>query len=447
MSRRFAVVGGGIAGLAAAWELRRRDPDAEVTVLEATGRLGGKLRTSAFAGRMVDEGADAFLARVPEGYDLCVELGLADALVAPTSGRAYVAGGDDLHALPAGLVLGVPTDAAAVRATGWLGEDAADRVAAEPAQPLAPLGDDDAMSVGELVRRRLGDEVLDRLVDPLIGGINAGDTDRLSLRAAAPQLADAVATGTGLVAGLRDRPPPDAGPVFWAHPGGMAAVVDELVSHLRADGVDLRSLVPVTDLTALLAGAGRDGVVVATPAPAAARLVGGEAAEVLAALRHASVALVSLALRPGEVTHPLDAGGLLVPRVEGRVLTACSFASTKWAHLAPAAGDDTVVLRASAGRFGAAAALDLDDDDLVAAVLADLDDLLGLAGDPTEVRVNRWVDGFPQYEPGHLARLAAVEADLAARLPLVRLAGAAHRGIGIPACIRQGRAAAAALTR
>jgi len=446
VSRRFAVVGGGIAGLAAAWELRRRDPDAEVTVLEATGRLGGKLRTSSFAGRMVDEGADAFLARVPEGHELCAELGLADALVAPTSGRAYVAGGTELHALPAGLVLGVPTDADAVRAAGWLGNDAADRVAAEPTQALAPLGDADDTSVGELVRRRLGDEVLERLVDPLIGGINAGHSDHLSLRAAAPQLAEAVATGAGLVAGLRDRPPPDAGPVFWAHPGGMAAVVDELVSRLRTAEVDLRTLAPVTDLAALLAGAGRNGVVVATPAPVAARLVGGRAAEVLGAIRHASVALVRLAFRPGDVAHPLDASGLLVPRIEGRALTACSFASTKWAHLAPAPAAATVVLRASVGRFGAAAALDLDDGRLVAAVLADLDDLLGLAGDPTETQVSRWVDGFPQYEPGHLARVAAAEADLATRLPLVRLAGAAHRGIGIPACIRQGRAAAAALT-
>lgn len=444
MTERFSVVGGGIAGLAAAWELVRRRPGADVAVFEP-GRLGGKLRTSPFAGRMVDEGADAFLARVPEGRDLCVELGLDAGLVSPATGNVYVASGDRLHRLPEGLVLGVPVDAAQLRGSPLVGPDAADRVAAEPDVPGRPLGPDDDPSVGELVRARLGDDVLEHLVDPLIGGINAGDTDRLSLRAAAPQLAAAAERSGSLLEGLRSSPPsgPPGSPVFWALPGGMASLVEALLAALRAADVSFVAEA-VDDLRSLAA----DGVVVATPAPAAASLLGAAGAEgaagTLAGIEHSSPVLVTLALPAEGVREPLDASGLLVPRTEGRLLTACSFATTKWAHLGEA-DPSTVVLRASAGRTGDDRAIGMDDDALVAGLLADLDELLGLDAAPSEVRISRWSDGFPQYAPGHLARTAAAEADLAARLPRVRLAGASLYGIGIPACIRSARAAAASL--
>ena len=444
MTERFAVVGGGIAGLAAAWELAARRPGAEITVFEP-GALGGKLRTSPFAGRMVDEGADAFLARVPEGRDLCAELGLDAGLVSPATGGVYVAAGPQLHRLPEGLVLGVPVDGAQLEGSPLVGPDAAARVAAEPDRPGQPLGPDDDPSVGELIRARMGDDVLEHLVDPLIGGINAGDTDRLSLRAAAPQLAAAAERSGSLVEGLRSAPPtgPPGAPVFWALPGGMTALVDALVAALHDAGVAFVGEA-VDDVRSL----GTDGVVVATPAPAAASLVGAagaaDAAGILAGIEHSSPVLLTLALPAASVRHALDASGLLVPRTEGRLLTACSFASTKWAHLGDA-DPSTVVLRASAGRTGDDRAIGLDDDALLAGLLADLDDLLGLDGDPVEVRISRWRHGFPQYAPGHLGRIAAVEADLAANLPRVRVAGASLHGIGIPACIRSGRAAAASL--
>jgi oxygen-dependent protoporphyrinogen oxidase len=435
----YAVVGGGITGLAAAWELRQRAPDADITVFEP-GVLGGKLRTSEFAGRRLDEGADAFLARVPEGRQLCEELGLADGLVTPATGRAYVAAGRQLHALPTGLVLGVPTDPAALAGSPLVGPDAADRVAAEPGLGGAPLGEHDDPSIGSLIRARFGDDVLERLVDPLLGGINAGDTDQLSLRAAAPQLAAAAERSGSLVEGLRAAPPaadPTA-PVFWALPGGMATLVDALLEALAAAGVTFRREV-VDDLGDL----DDEGVVLATPAAPTARLAAragaSRAAAILGAIRHASPVMVSLAFRADDVRHPLDGSGLLVPKPEHRMLTACSFASTKWAHLAR---PDSVVLRASSGRHGDDRAIAMDDDVLVASLLGDLHELIGLGGDPIQVRVNRWRDGFPQYEPGHLDRVAVVEADLAEARPGVALAGAAHRGLGIPACIRQGRAAA-----
>ena len=437
----FAVAGGGIAGLAAAWELCRLAPDAEITVFEP-GHRGGKLRTSAFAGRQVDEGADTFLARVPEGYDLCAELGLAPSLVSPAMSTAYVAVGSTLHRLPDGLVLGVPTEPSSLEGSPLVGADAAQRVAAEPSMPGEALRTGDDPSVGSLIRRRFGDDVLERLVDPLIGGINAGDSDRLSLRAAAPQLAAAAERSASLVEGLRSAPVtfPQGTPVFWALPGGMQSLVDTFMARLTGAGVRFMSHA-VDDVK----GLGADGVVLATPAAATAALLAGagasEAAAILGGIAHSSPVLVSLAFATGDIRHPLDASGVLVPRLEQRVLTACSFATSKWAHLG-ATDPSSVVLRASAGRFGDDRAIGMDDDALLATLLDDLDALLGLDGDPIEVRISRWRDGFPQYEPGHLDRVAAIEADVAARLPGVALAGAAYHGIGIPACIRQGRAAA-----
>lgn len=440
----YTVAGGGITGLAAAWELRRLAPDAEITVFEP-GQLGGKLRTSTFAGRALDEGADAFLARVPEGRELCEELGLADELVCPATGVAYVSRGRHLHRLPAGLVLGVPTDPAALEGSPLVDADAPQRVAAERIRPGIALRPGEDASIGELIRSRFGDDVLEHLVDPLLGGINAGDSDRLSLRAAAPQLAEAAERSASLVEGLLAGPPPadPEAPVFWALPSGMATLVDRLVAALAAAGV-----VFVSDaLEDLQAG---DGVVLATPAAATAHLVGragaSRAASMLHEIPHASPVLLALAFRRQDVRDPLIGSGFLVPKVEQRIVTACSFASSKWAHLADPDGE-LVVLRASAGRHGDDRAIGLDDDVLLAAVLHDLDELLGLDGDPVEVRLTRWRHGFPQYEPGHLDRVAAIEADLAEHLPGVVVAGAAYRGIGIPACIRQGRAAARQLTR
>ena len=222
--------------------------------------------------------------------------------------------------------------------------------------------------------------------------------------------------------------------MFWALPGGMEALVVALTpERVVPEAVDE------------LGGLGADGVVVATPAPEMAALVEGDAGEALRSIGHSSPVLVTFAFSRDAVRHPLDASGFLVPRVEGRFMTACSFATTKWAHLG-AADPSTVVLRASAGRYGDDRAIGADDDAVVASLLADLDDLVGLDADPFEVRISRWRDGFPQYEPGHLDRVAAVEADVRARFGgRVAVAGAALHGIGIPACIRSGREAARAI--
>ena len=427
MTARVTVVGGGIAGLAAAWEAVQRG--AEVTVLEAGPRLGGKIETGSVGGVPVEHGPDAFLARVPWAVDLCRELDLD--LVAPAVGRALVWSGGRLRPIPEGMLLGVPTGVMDVARSGLLSPRGMARAALDFVLPRTAVDGD--VSVGDLVSRRLGREVLDRLVDPLIGGINAGRADRLSAAAVAPQVVAAAKAHRSIVVGARRTRTVSDGPVFLTVAAGLGVLVDTLVGRLRAAGADVRTDAPVSSLDDL------DGpVVLAVPAPAAAALVGGEAGELLAGIEHASVALTTMAY-PADAVPSFDASGFLVPRRAGRLTTACSFGTVKWPHWAP---PGQVVLRVSAGRAGDTRALRLTDDQLARRLHAELVELAGVRSEPTTAHVRRWVDGFPQYRVGHLDRVARIEQALPAH---VAVAGAAYRGLGIPACIKQGRDAAARL--
>jgi oxygen-dependent protoporphyrinogen oxidase len=447
----LAVIGGGITGLAAAYELTRRPDPPDVTLFEAGPSLGGKIRTSPFAGLpAVDEGADAFLTRVPWGVELTSELGLDD-LVAPASQRAYIWWERQMHAIPEGFVLGVPTGLTKLARSGLLGLGGTLRAALEP---FVPRGRVDEDNLGALVRHRFGAPVLERLVDPLIGSVNAGDADELSLAATAPAVAEAAARSRSLVVGLRRRPAPASGPVFLAPRAGMGALVDALTHHLasRLDRVDIRQGEPVTTIEPdgrrwRVNGVAVDAALLALPAFAAAELLrdlAPETARGLAGITYASVVMVTLAFPASAPGRPLDGTGHLVPKPVQRHVTAASWASTKWAHWQP---PGQVVLRASLGRHGDEHAIGLDDDAVVAATLADLGDQLGIRDAPTEVRLSRWPRSFPQYAPGHLDRIAAIERALAREAPGLAVAGAAARGLGVPACIRQGREWAVATMR
>ena len=451
----LVVVGGGITGLAAAWEARDR---ARVTVLEASPLLGGRIRAGTVGDAVVEDGPDMFLARVPWATDLCREVGLGDDLVAPATSSAWVWSHGALRRLPERLALGVPTDLVALARSGILSPSGLARAAVDLVRPRTPPRGDE--SVAGVIGRRFGREVVDRLVAPLLGGINAGDVDHLSLEAAAPQLAEAARKHRSLFLGLRagrrggGEGAAGAGPVFHSVRGGLQRLVEGLERGLRDHGVNLRTATPVTKVTtsspdgrpAAVTADGTvhqaDAVVLASPAPPAATLladVAPAAAAEIDQIRHASVAVVLLALARDHVAHPLDGSGLLVPQVEGRTVTACTFWSSKWPGTAPAS---QAILRVSVGRLGDDRAETLDDVDLTAAVVDDLADVLGVTGRPLDVRIVRWPRSFPQYEPGHLARVDRIDALLAAAAPGVAVAGAPYRGVGIPACVRQGRDAA-----
>lgn len=443
--KRVVVIGAGVTGLAAAYRLKDH---ADVTVLEASDRIGGKALGTEFAGRpIVDAGADMFLSRVPWALDLCAELGIDGDLVSPATSKAYVWWNDRLHDIPSGLMLGVPTGISGLARSGLLSTRGKVRAAVEPLLPRR----DSADCVGQLIRSRFGNEVAERLVDPLLGGINAGDCDRLSLAASAPQIAAATSARSLLLALRRQQPKTPTGPAFFAPRGGIAtipvALADRLtdvrlstpVLALERDGAQIRVVFADGQITA-------DHVILTVPAFAAAPLlkpIAPESEQVLATIPFASVAMVTLDVRRTDLTCPLDGAGVLVPKPVQRELTAVSFASIKWPHLAR---DGSVLLRASLGRIGNDAVVAQTDDELLATTLAELERVIGYRGSPDAVRIVRWERSFPQYTPGHLTRVAEIRRSLATAAPGVTVAGASFDGIGIPACVRQGNEAARAIT-
>jgi oxygen-dependent protoporphyrinogen oxidase len=443
--RRLVVVGGGITGLAAAFEWRRRRPDDEIVVLEAADRLGGKLHRVELAGHWYDSGPEAMLARVPEAVRLVEALGLGDRLVAPATTQASVVLPDGRHPLPAGTVLGVP--AAADGLEGLLSPGGVARVRAET--DLPPLRVDRDVSVGGLLRERLGDEVVDRLVEPLLGGVYAGRSDELSLRATMPALAGQLASAGSVLAaaaaardaGARSRGDAD-GPVFATVADGIGSLPEALVTAAAA-GVRLRT--PAHALRRTAAGfelsvgpaaapevLTADAVLVTAPAPKAARLLAEAvpgAVEPLRGIPYASMAVVAMAFPAQDA----DAGsGLLVPPVAGRLVKGVTVSSAKWPHLA----GGPLLVRSSVGRFRDESELQRSDEDLTAAVVADVAELLGLARpEPLETRLVRWGGGLPQYLVGHPGRVAAIRAAVG-EVPGLAIAGAAFEGVGVPACIR-----------
>lgn len=443
---RVVVVGGGITGLACAWYLRDR---ADVTVLEAGDRPGGKIATDERWGVPVETGPDVLLARVPWATDLCREVGLGDDLVAPATTRAFVWSGGRLRPLPAGLVLGVPTDLWAVLRSGLLSPAGLLRASLDLVLPRGRARGADP-SVADVVGSRFGPEILARLVEPLLGGIHAGRADRLSLRAVAPEVAAAADRHRSLLLGLRRRPAPvSTGPVFQSVRGGLGRLVGRLSAEL---GPAVRTGTGATSLHARPEGgvtvaAGEetieaDAAVCALPAFAAAPLLAAAspaAGAELAAVRFAPAVTVCLAYEPGAVGHPLDGSGFLVPRGDGRLVTACTFLSSKWPDLARRG---RVLLRAFCGWADDDRALHLDDGELVHAVHGELAQALSLRAGPVDHIVTRWPRALAQYEPGHLARIERVRAALSADLPRVVVAGASYGGSGIAACVRQAKEAA-----
>ena len=465
--RRVVVVGGGISGLAAAWALtgasEHRSDAPAVVLLEASSSLGGPLRSDPLAGRTVDMGPDGFLGRRPEAIELCRDVGLDDALVPIGARGASVWARGRLRALPEGHAMGIPTRFWPTARSGVLGVRGLVGLARDAVLPRpdvrGPIGD---RSVGPLVARKLGHQVVDVLVDPLIGGIHAGSVDDMSAAATFPPLLAAAQRRGGLMRALRAEvppPDPDGPPLFWSLEGGMASLVDALGSSLRQRGVDVRLSAPAGRLERTGDGwnvssvgqtVGADAVVLATPAPATATLLhphDDEAAGLLQTIDYASVVLATFCARADDVPTPLHGTGFLVPRRsphKGRdpwAVTACTFLDRKWPHLAR---DGEVLLRASLGRIDDDRPGEWDDEEVAGRAWTELGALMGLTGQPVAATVVRHAAGLPQYRVHHLLRIAGIEAAVA-RLGGVAVAGAAYHGVGIPACIASGRAAARAL--
>ncbi len=470
------IVGGGISGLAAAFSLR--DEAVRVTVLEGSPRLGGKLSVSEIGGLAVDEGAEALLVTRPEGTALIAEAGLAGQRAAPgpTSSAIWTLGA--LRPLPRRQFMGVPSDMAELARSGVLSDQGVARAGEDlDLPPTARAGD---VPVAEYVAARQGAEVVDRLVDPLLGGVYAGRSAELSFDATLPALAAASRRHRSLAGAARSLLPPPAPPsaspaqapasgtraggsVFTTLAGGLGVLPAYLA---KASGAEVRT----SAMVRALARAGRcwrltvgssaapeqvdaDAVILAIPARPAGRLladVPGVSAAVTAfgQISYASMAIVTLAYPrtafPGPGLAALGWSGYLVPAVDGRPVKAVTFSTVKWPHLAvpaPAGTGPLEVVRCSVGRIGEEALLQRADEELAALAAAELTEATGVRGAPVATRATRWGGALPQYTVGHLDRVATIRATVAAQ-PGLAVCGAAYDGVGIPACVATARAAA-----
>jgi oxygen-dependent protoporphyrinogen oxidase len=410
--------------------------------------VGGKLRTEEFAGSRVESGADSFLTRDPGILELCDELGLTDELVAPAVFKGAIWDGRRAYE-PVPGVMGIPTGAASVLRAKALSPAGKARALADLVLPGPLTGPD--VSVAEFLTKRFGQEVLDRSVDPILGGTRAGAADDMSLAAALPQVDRAARANRSVMKGLAVEATPalPGRPLFLTPRGGMTWLPEVLAASVPQldlqKGVEVLGIRREGDGYSVVTGSGQhraDGVVVTVPSPAAARLleeVAPSAAAHLAQIQHASVAVVALSFEADALQLPTGTSGFLVPSSAGRTLAAATWWSAKWPHTRGAA--EEVVVRCFVGRAGRHPALALSDEKLAAAAAADLSRFLGSSASPSGFKITRWEDSMPQYRVGHLDLVGKVEAALAQRPGLV-VAGADLRGSGIPDCVRQGSEAA-----
>jgi oxygen-dependent protoporphyrinogen oxidase len=471
------IVGGGIAGLATAYELHRRG--VPFILLESAARPGGVILSEQVDGFTIDAGPDSLLVQKPDAIRLCEELGIASRLIATSPPRqAFIQRGGRLHPLPAASVLSIPTRIGPFIRTSLFSWPGKLRMGAELFIP--PRHDQGDESIGDFMRRRFGAEAAEYLAEPLLAGIHAGDVDRLSIRALFPRFTDAErkygslirafraqsrspaptrpegsdvnasASGGGAPRGLEDEGP------FRSLPGGLSELVRALVGALPRSSICLntpaervlldpaappdgsRFRVETGSREALRAQA----VVLATPAFVTAKLTRHSNAD-LAALcdevPYASTATIALAFPRTAVGHPLNGSGFVVPRAEPTGILAASWLSSKWPHRAPA---ERVLLRAFAGGARDPKGLERTDDELVALTMHALGPLLDIRGEPLLTRVYRWERANAQHEIGHLARLERIERTLAGQAGLF-VTGSGFRGVGIPDCVADGRATGA----
>ena len=443
---KVVVIGGGIAGLAAARRLEALLEHVEVILVERTHRLGGKLLSEEVDGFLIEGAADSFLSRKARGIGLCEEIALDDELIGrrPEHARSFVRIGRELHVLPEGLTGLIPTNLEALEDSSLLSKEGRERLAAEVDVPPAPSGADE--SIASFISRRFGRETYERIIEPLMAGIYGGDGEQLSLGATFPQLRSLELEHGSVLRGLAEQAPAESRhPPFVSLRSGMQTLADRLAATLEHTAVHACRPTAIRGLPGgFVIDCGdtvqADGVVIAAPAHSASDLLAeldSELADLLDDIPYADSAIVTLGYRLGDVPHPLDGYGYVVPASEGSDVLACTWSSSKWEGRAP---EGSALLRVYLRRIPRGS-----DDLLVEVARAELG-LLGIVAEPVVARVHRWPRGIPQYVLGHPDRLERIEAALSEH-PGLALAGAAYRGVGIPDCIRSGEEAAESVVR
>ena len=462
-SSKVVIIGGGLSGLTAAFYIRKfykeKGLRPEITVLEKAKNFGGKIESLHREGFVIEKGPDSFLARKTAMIDLAKELELDHELVEqnPKSKKAYIVSRNKLHPMPSGLVLGIPTEMKPFITTGLISSRAKLRALLDFVIPARKKAGDE--SLGHFLERRLGTEVLENVAEPLLAGIYAGETRHLSLQATFPQFAEVERAHGSLIRGMMTGKKPTethtgtTRSAFLTFRQGLQSLIHGLVSELSND-VGLRTESEVSALHKLASGGYEvelstgerllaDEVIVTSPAFVAANLLEQHVdTSALTAVNYVSVANVVLAFDKSEFSTTFEGSGFLVPRKEGRNITACTWTSTKWLHTSP---DDKVLLRSYIGRSGEEDNVFLPDEELLKLVLRDLKELMGLTAQPLFSEITRLPKSMPQYPVGHLDNIISFEAELKQKLPGVYAVGTAFRGVGMPDAIKQARDLAATM--
>lgn len=460
-SKHVVIVGAGISGLAAAHALQSRAASSGVpltcTLIEAESRCGGKILTHRVDDFVIEAGPDSFLSQKPWALDLCRELGLSEQLINTneTPEKAFVYSRGRLRPLPDGLVVVVPAKLGPFLRSGLLSWAGIARMGLDLVISKGPATQDESLAA--FFRRRFGAEAFERLIEPLMAGIYAGDADDMSIRATFPRFVEFEQQHGSLLRGMRASKSLNGGGLprrttFVTLEGGLSTLVDTLLPRITTSGVKVlygqrvaairaRSMRSISSPYELLLESGSpvpaDAVVLATPAFASAALVRGlspEASALLAAIPYASTATVSLAYHTTELGPLVKGFGFVVPRVERRDLLAATWTSLKWSHRGPASH---TLVRCYVGGVGREAIAHADDASMIRRVRDELQAIAGITHEPVYAEVNRWERGMPQYQVGHLQRLDKIQSQLQSYRGLY-LTGSAYRGIGIPDCIRDG---------
>lgn len=468
--KKITVIGGGITGLSAAFylhqELQSRGVEAEIHLSEATDRFGGKIQTMERDGFIFEKGPDSFLSRKVWILDLVKELGIEHELTGtnPAKKRNYILHHNRLYQMPEGMVMGIPSKIKPFITTDLISLPGKLRAMLDFFLP-AHKGNADE-SLGHFMERRLGKEVLYKIAEPLLSGIYAGDTHRLSIQATFPQFAEMEKKHGSLIratmkssakqgANLPGKSGTATKSVFMTFKHGLQTLVNTLITTLEQKGVILHKNRPLTSIVKKTDGTGYiltyngseqeecDAVILTLPTRHAAQVLKDHAvADKLLDIEFVSVANIVLAYNRDEINHPLDGSGFVVPRTENRFITACTWTSEKWLHTT---SPDHVLIRCYVGRAGAEAWMQMNDEEIITRVRQDIKETMGIEATPIFTEVTKLFESMPQYDVGHLQRVEQIRTELQATMPDVWITGAAFHGVGLPDCIRQGKETAIAV--
>lgn len=450
--KHVAIIGGGITGLTTAFYLQKlskeKGIEIDFTLIEASDKLGGKISTIRKDGYVIEKGPDSFLQRKISAGQLAEDLGLADHLVNNATGQAYVLVGKDLHPIPEGAVMGIPTKISPFITTGLFTPLGKLRAAADF---ILPRGSNEGdQSLGQFFRRRLGGEVVENLIEPLLSGIYAGDIDKLSLQSTFPQFEDVEKKYRSLILGTKASQPKTKSPKekkgqFQTLNTGLSSLVEAIQSQLPVELIWLGD--KVTSIQKLDHGyklstekrgeSTFDYVVLATPHQVSSKLLSSfEILDEFKSIPSTSVATVALAYPLEAINQKLEGTGFVVSRNSPYTITACTWTHKKWPHTAPAG---KALLRCYVGKATDEEIVFKTDDEIIQAVKSDLFTILGISEEPEFIEITRWKESMPQYMVGHKDRVQKMKTKVKEKLPNFFITGSSFEGLGLPDCINQGK--------